>query len=470
MRAVKLKLEPFSMITITDYSSGEQIGQHGVVHIIGKIDKKNYSKCMEKAGKKQWTQVIAIDEYDNEKTLFWGVLYSIHISLSSNYSEVDMYLRTGTCLMDMTKHYRSFQKSSYSYQDVLKVCTKEYDGGNFIMGSGKDKKCGNFLMQYYETDWEFANRLASTFYTVLIPESRVKGVRYYFGIPNKKAVKTIAENDIEATIVQKGVGEQEDKIKNNVKGLKEKDSVVYIIKSRELFYLGDNVMYENQSYVISQIQRVYEGSELINFYYLQTKAGTKVIQKWNENLIGNSVSGEVVNVKSDVVEVKLFQDENQKETGTRWFPFSTVYSSPDGTGWYCMPEIKDNVRLYFPDSKEKNAYVISAVHTSPSNSAARSNPDHKSIMNKDGKELLLTPDSIVMTNNKGMSVEIKDDTGISIVSTKDIKITADESIYIASTNKEVDIVADEKILLDQDGTSITLENDITLLGSKIKYQ
>lgn len=470
MRAVKLKLEPFSMVTITDYSSGEQTGEHGLVHIAGKLNKNDYAKCIEKAGKKEWAEVIAVDEHGNEKTLFWGVLYSINISLASEYSEVDLYLRTGTYLMDLTKHYRSFQKSDYSYYDVLKVCTKEYDGSNFIMGSGKDEKCKDFLMQYYETDWEFISRLASAFHTVPISESRVKGVRYYFGIPNKKNVKTLDEKDIEATIVQKGVGEQEDKIRNNVKGLKEKDSVVYIIKSRELFYLGDSVRYQNQTYVISQIKRVYEGSELINFYYLRTKAGTQVVQKWNENLIGNSVSGEIVNVKSDVVEVKLFQDENQKETGTRWFPFSTVYSSPDGTGWYCMPEIKDNVRLYFPDYKEKNAYVISAVHTSSSNSAARSNPDHKSIMNKDGKELLLTPDSIVMTNNKGMSVEINDSNGISIVSTKDIKLKADGSISIASTNDEVNILADKQILLDQDGTSVTLENDIILKGSKIKYQ
>ena len=39
----------------------------------------------------------------------------------------------------------------------------------------------------------------------------------------------------------------------------------------------------------------------------------------------------------------------------------TVYSSPDGTGWYSMPEVGDTVRLYVPD-KEGRCLVTSSVH------------------------------------------------------------------------------------------------------------
>ena len=63
-----------------------------------------------------------------------------------------------------------------------------------------------------------------------------------------------------------------------------------------------------------------------------------------------------------MVKINLEIDGNQDEGTARWFPYSTVYSSPDGTGWYCMPEVGDAIRLYFPDNEEKNAYAISSVN------------------------------------------------------------------------------------------------------------
>ena len=44
-----------------------------------------------------------------------------------------------------------------------------------------------------------------------------------------------------------------------------------------------------------------------------------------------------------------------------WFPFSSVSSSSDGSGWYCMPEPGESVRIYFPTAKEAEAYVITCI-------------------------------------------------------------------------------------------------------------
>lgn len=67
-------------------------------------------------------------------------------------------------------------------------------------------------------------------------------------------------------------------------------------------------------------------------------------------------------MERDTVQVLIGCDENQAGCGTRVFPYATVYSTPDGTGWYCMPEIGDAVRLYFPCEKDADAYVASSVH------------------------------------------------------------------------------------------------------------
>ena len=76
----------------------------------------------------------------------------------------------------------------------------------------------------------------------------------------------------------------------------------------------------------------------------------------------------ITDVKKDTVKVVLMEDETGGWAGQKWFAYSTIYSSPDGTGWYCMPEKGDSVRLYFPNENEAEAYVNSSVNEQSSNS------------------------------------------------------------------------------------------------------
>ena len=151
-----------------------------------------------------------------------------------------------------------------------------------------------------------------------------------------------------------------------------------------------------------------------------------------------------------------------------WFAYSTVYSSPDGTGWYCMPEIADSVRLYFPTEKEKHGYVISAVHVS--GGSGRSDPDQKSLRSKYGKEVLFTPTSITMTNNKGMSVVIDDEEGVSILSDKQISISSKEEIQIASKEQSIHLMSPEKISFQQGDTQFEMTDRVRMEGSRVQME
>lgn len=61
------------------------------------------------------------------------------------------------------------------------------------------------------------------------------------------------------------------------------------------------------------------------------------------------------------MKIKLEIDQDSTASGAMWFPYSTVYSSPDGSGWYVMPEAGDQIRLYFPDEREQHAFAASSV-------------------------------------------------------------------------------------------------------------
>ena len=176
--------------------------------------------------------------------------------------------------------------------------------------------------------------------------------------------------------------------------------------------------------------------------------------------------GKVIKVKDEEVKIQLCCDEKQEGTGARWFSFSSIYSSGDGSGWYCMPEPGDLVRLYFPTAKEKEAYVISACHEG--GAALRTKPAHKFWRNKEGKEIRLSPERILITNNDGTSIELSDEEGIEIISENSVTIRAGNSLSISSSDSSIELDASRRIRMKQGDTEMTLGGDIFMQGGRIR--
>ncbi len=95
-----------------------------------------------------------------------------------------------------------------------------------------------------------------------------------------------------------------------------------------------------------------EGGEMVCQYRLRRKVDFEVGKGENENMIGASVFGTVTEVKGDLVKVSLECDDDQSGGTGIWFPFATVYSSPEGSCWYFMPEEGSRVRLCLPGTDE----------------------------------------------------------------------------------------------------------------------
>lgn len=132
-----------------------------------------------------------------------------------------------------------------------------------------------------------------------------------------------------------------------------------------------------------------------------------------------------------------------------------------------MPEAGDKIRLRIPTEDESGAYVVSSVHVESSNGSERKNPDYKSIMNKQGKEILLTPKSLIMTNNAGMSIEILDEEGIRIISDKNIAIEAADSVEITSANSKLELYAKDNILLKQGNIQMNMDGEMRFYGARL---
>lgn len=464
MRAIKIQIEPFEMISILKYEEVQEMNEHGTVMISGLIQYDKKDEYIKTAMKETWVKILGYDESGAEKILFFGILTDFHIRTEGKSGILDLTLYSGSRLMDYDRHTRSFQEDGYTYKKIAVCCNEGYQETGMIMTEGRDETVPGFVMQYEETDWEFLKRIAGYLNTVLVPACYVNGAKYFFGVPEKKADGSL---DTDSYALHQG---EEVYLSGKADGAKisRNENVGYVVDSREAYALGDRVMFKGEMLYIWKMERSKKGEELWHRYYLKKKRGLRVPTVYNRKLTGLSLLGRVAAVDGEQVKVTLEQDENTG-SGNRWFAYSTVYSSPDGAGWYCMPEVGDSVRLYFPTEDEKEAYVSSAFHENQGG-GLRTDPSQKIWRNKEGKEIRMAPDKILITNNKGMSVELSDQSGIKIRSNASVTIDADNDISISSSNANLELAAANKITLTQGGSRLELSDGIYISGATVKMQ
>lgn len=134
-----------------------------------------------------------------------------------------------------------------------------------------------------------------------------------------------------------------------------------------------------------------------------------------------------------------------------------------------MPEKGDAIRLYFPDNVEKNAYVMSSVNLKSRDTEKRGDPSVKSISTKYGKQLVMEPGAVNIIGGSGMMVKMTDDGGIEIISNKKIILDAQDDIEINGKAK-VSISGDSGVDLTQNSANLSIKDDVTMSGGKVKIE
>jgi uncharacterized protein (DUF2345 family) len=132
-----------------------------------------------------------------------------------------------------------------------------------------------------------------------------------------------------------------------------------------------------------------------------------------------------------------------------------------------MPEIGDAARLRFSDTDEGSGVVESATRTEAPGRVA---PDRKSLKTKWGKEVILSPTTITLSNNKGLSVALDDRSGIHLISDKDITLVAENNLSVVSLGGDTRVSAGGGIKLSQRGTEVGLRDDVTFSGGQVNTQ
>lgn len=466
MRDYQIKIEPFEFVALKELKIERKINGHALAEAVIRIKDEWKEQYMGVLAGETWVRITGIDKQEERAVygiLFHGLVTGFSFAQDGYETLLKLEVTSGTILMDLVPHFRVFQNKDAVCAGIHQKIVSGYPEGQSIDVVGSQDKTEGVLIQYHETDWEFLKRLTGRYHLYLVPDALKKGVKYSIGLPTG-IIRTIDTDGLQVRI---DVSEYMKKSHNGMDDLKPSDMTELSFTSREIFQIGDFVSYQGKDYFIYQIVTSYQDAECSHEYFLRTKEALKLLPVSNKEIQGCSFDAVVTAVQRDKVQVEIKNDEWKAADGRKWFLYSTVFSSPDGTGWYCMPEVGDSVRLYVPE-KDEDSFIISSVHKETD--SARQNPDHKSLKTKYGKEILFTPDSILMTNNKGMMVEINDSEGITITSDKDIVIQAQENLTVASGSASLLIAADDKVQVKQGGTTMTLSEDISFTGGEFRIQ
>ena len=257
--------------------------------------------------------------------------------------------------MDIKKKSRSFQDTTMTYGSLVSQIIGEYPGAE-CQNLFADAPLGEIAVQYQETDWQFLKRMLSALHVPFVCSEVREKICMYAGtaqIPAQMDVVSIENTwkDMDELAYWKEMGD----------GITDSDAIRYQVKLDNSVPLYSDIAFRSRQLAAGEIEYRTIGSTVYEFIILKSRQA--ILQKpvYPMQLVGTALEGTVKEVQGENMKIHLRIDDDYPGDDCYWFPFSTPSSSPDGSGWYYMPEVGDQIRVYFPSKKTGDVIAISAV-------------------------------------------------------------------------------------------------------------
>ncbi len=460
-----VKVTGLSLDKILACEIQSHIGEHSTLKLSGLVE--NEEEFLYGVSDGQDIEVI-IQGSEGTKNLFSGIVTGVSITESGQMKTACVEGKSRSWLMDRTKHSRSFQNAHITFQALTQEILKDYTGSSLIY-TGDSREIGNLIIQYEETDWDFLKRVLSLVGLALTPDSQKAGLKLFAGVPK------FPETALSYTVLE--MDKDMDSyyyLKANKREVHAADFTQYIISSEQLMGIFDTAAVQGQPLAVYAYQYSFEQQEMIGTYCLQSAKGLVVQASYPMHLIGAALMAKVVRVSKNKIQAAMEIDGAHIERAVHWFPYSTLSASPDGSGWYCMPEIGDDVRIYFPSKQEAEAIALSAVsnYDAPQGGSDRmQDPNNRYFRTKYGQELALNADSVKLSCNENKSsITILTDGTIRIQAQESVNVQAKEKITLYAENALSIRVKDQFLMQSNQGGLVLSEgNKIIIRGTEVKF-
>lgn len=466
-----LEITGISLKEVLECETQSVIGEHATLRLLARVDSEEMlyelPDCQE---------ITVFLRTGKEKTiLFTGIMTDIQLSEQAQMKTVRIEAKSRSWLMDRIKRSRSFQNTKMSFRALAGEILKCYGGENpkaqcSLIYAAAEQKTGGLIVQYEETDWEFLKRVLSLAGLALTPDSRQEGIKLYAGVPS------LAETAFSCHVraMDKDMASYY-LLKANGRDVRAADFTRYTVESEQLLGIFEPVCIGGNRLAAYSCRYLFGDQEMTGIYGLQSSGGLKKTAAYPMHLIGVALPGEVVGVTGSKVRVLMEIDKGHKERAVYWFPYSTMSASPNGSGWYCMPEKGDKVRVYFPSKLEREAVALSAVssYQVPQNGETdrMENPDSRYLRTKAGQELALASGYIRLScGQNAASATIHTDGTVLVHAKSAVKVQAHESLTL-DAEEELNIHTNGKFhACSTDGGDIELEEGkISFKGTEVHF-
>ena len=290
------------------------------------------------------------------KPIFCGILTKLEGRSMGKGYQIKVKALTYSYLMDRRKKSRSFQDISLTIGTLVGQVLEEYGGQYQLLFP--DQPMGEIAVQYEETDWQFLKRMLSLWHIPLVSSEVQEGVCLYCGIPQIPAQLSLLS-------VEKVWKDREELAywKEHGKEAREEEALRCQVRLQHSLRLYEEVDFQGRRFSVAETIYQTQGSSLEETVTLLPKEALRQRTIYPVNLIGSALEGRILEVQGERVRIHLNIDEKGTGEDCYWFPFSSPSVSSDRSGWYCMPEPGDVVRVYFPGKRTKEVMAIGAVST-----------------------------------------------------------------------------------------------------------
>ncbi|MCL1983017.1 MAG: DUF2345 domain-containing protein [Clostridiales bacterium] len=451
----KITVSPFEFESIQEIKIEKRLNEHSTLYVRGIIrDDKQFAPAT------GTTEGTGIKCENDGAAYFSGVLQNVKINCVDAVYHLEAWAVSNTVLLDTVKHKRSFQDNGQDYKSIVEAVIAE--NGGTVAFNAEALTVENIILQYNETDWEFAKRLASHTNDVLVPITG-DSPAFHFGAPNDGGAKALSKN----YAVSKDYGAMR-RMSMEADPLTADDVTVHAFQTDEHFCdIGEKLNFNGTDLHVSSLSLSLVDSALAVAYTLCGRKAASAPKAYNRAITGLALDGKVTEVENDTVKLRLDGDAErgveQDTDEAHFFKYATGYSMESHTGWYVMPEEGDTVQLLFPNEDEKHAYAASSVRQEDTDKTT----DHmvKYLRTSYGKEIKLDEKEILITAKDGETfIQINEDSGITIKTPNAVTITAGGTMDVKS-GKNMTITTDENL-------TITVKESIVMNcgGNKVKIE
>lgn len=187
---LNLTVNGFPFRKINSLAIRHEPNQHAIASITGEVETDTAQDSLQRTDENTQIEICTMAE-GQPTVLFCGCVGSASLKQDNAYSYVTLTLKSVSRLTDITKRNKTYQNTAATYGQIISGNIADIADLHMMVS---DKAIGALIMQYGETDWEFAKRMASKLKAPLIADLSSARAQLYIGLP--PASRTVLENSL----------------------------------------------------------------------------------------------------------------------------------------------------------------------------------------------------------------------------------------------------------------------------------